>query len=314
MEPPRQQHLTQPSLVQIHATCAYACTACTFATEQDLTPKQSTTIPCAATSRTILCATKIMDIKFMDIPGTFITFGPNYNIEDSTCECVNVQDKCHHKASILLFGYKNVSKTDVRQSWIKNPKSAPPRQTKTMEELFPAPDRFVNYRTTNRPVNDRDREFLYHKLTSVRRFSAMHWILVPEPPVTRLSLPIVEDLISSQEFISSENPIVWMKQKLMINEQQIQQIASLTIGQKDICLWSSVRKNRLTASNFGCVLAAIKRNRYPISLYKRLCSAYDLSKKNAIIWGMCNEKIAIEKYKTFGDAVVEPTGGYYYTG
>lgn len=50
----------------------------------------------------------------------------------------------------------------------------------------------------------------------------MHWILVPEPPVPRLSLPIVEDLISSQEFISSENPIDWMKQKLMINEQQIQ--------------------------------------------------------------------------------------------
>lgn len=114
--------------------------------------------------------------------------------------------------------YKNVSKTDVRQSWIKNPKSAPPRQTKTMEELFPAPDRFVNYRlannnfitvsvlhaydiqtvndfifagfniawvfallillyilskhirATNRPVYDRDREFLYHKLTSVGRF------------------------------------------------------------------------------------------------------------------------------------------------
>lgn len=42
--------------------------------------------------------------------------------------------------------YKNVSKTDVRQSWIHNPNSAPPRQTKTMEELFPAPDRFVNYR------------------------------------------------------------------------------------------------------------------------------------------------------------------------
>lgn len=42
-----------------------------------------------------------------------------------------------------------MSKTDVRQSWIKNPKSAPPRQTKTMEELFPAPDRFVNYRLAN---------------------------------------------------------------------------------------------------------------------------------------------------------------------
>ncbi|XP_061164340.1 uncharacterized protein LOC133205416 [Saccostrea echinata] len=136
----------------------------------------------------------------------------------------------------------------------------------------------------------------------------MHWILSPEPPVPTLAVPLVEDLISSQEFISAENPIAWMKQKLMINEQQIQQIASLTTGQKENCMWSSVRKNRLTASNFGCVLAAIKRNRYPISLYKRLCSAYDLSKKDAIIWGMCNEKVAIEKYKTFGDAVVEPTG------
>lgn len=55
----------------------------------------------------------------------------------------------------------------------------------------------------------------------------MHWILAPEPPVPRLSLPIVEDLISSQEFISDENPIFWMKQKLMINEQQIQQVIKL---------------------------------------------------------------------------------------
>lgn len=55
----------------------------------------------------------------------------------------------------------------------------------------------------------------------------MHWILAPEPPAPRLSLPIDEDLISSQEFISDENPIVWMKQKLMINEQQIQQVIKL---------------------------------------------------------------------------------------
>ncbi|XP_062586339.1 uncharacterized protein LOC134247962 isoform X1 [Saccostrea cucullata] len=137
---------------------------------------------------------------------------------------------------------------------------------------------------------------------------AMHWILSPEPPVPTLAVPLVEDLISSQEFISAENPIAWMKQKLMINEQEIQQIACLTTGQKENCMWSSVRKNRSTASNFGCVLAAIKRNRYPVSLYKRLCSAYDLSKKDAIIWGTCNEKVAIEKYRTFGDAVVEPTG------
>ncbi|XP_062588594.1 uncharacterized protein LOC134250257 [Saccostrea cucullata] len=138
----------------------------------------------------------------------------------------------------------------------------------------------------------------------------MHWILSPEPPVPTLAVPLLEDLISSQEFISAENPIAWMKQKLMINDQEIQQIACLTTGQKENCMWASVRKYRLTASNFGCVLAASKRNRYSVSLYKRLCSAYDLSKKDAIIWGMCNEKVAIEKYRTFGDAVVEPTGWY----
>ena len=49
-------------------------------------------------------------------------------------------------------------------------------------------------------------------------------------------------------------------------------------------------------------------NRFPAFLYKRLCSAYDLSRKDAIIWGVCHEKVALEKYRTFGDAVVEPTG------
>lgn len=48
--------------------------------------------------------------------------------------------------------YKNVSKTDVKQSWIKIPKSAPPRQTKTMEKLFSAPDRFKNYRLAHNNV------------------------------------------------------------------------------------------------------------------------------------------------------------------
>ena len=48
--------------------------------------------------------------------------------------------------AIIPNRYKNVSKTDERQIWIKHPKSAPPRQTQTMEDLFPAPDRFINYR------------------------------------------------------------------------------------------------------------------------------------------------------------------------
>lgn len=58
-----------------------------------------------------------------------ITLGENNTVVDGICDCVNGQDKCHHKASILLYGYKNVSKTDVRASWIQHPKRAPPKQT-----------------------------------------------------------------------------------------------------------------------------------------------------------------------------------------
>nr|XP_022286235.1 uncharacterized protein LOC111099145 [Crassostrea virginica] len=136
----------------------------------------------------------------------------------------------------------------------------------------------------------------------------MHWILAPEPPVPQVCVPIIDDLLASPEFLAAEHPMTWLRQKLIVNDDQIQQIAALTVGQKDNCLWSAVRRNRLTASNFGCILAAVKRNRYPISLYKRLCQAYDLSKKDAIIWGLCNESVAVDKYRSFGDAVVEPTG------
>lgn len=41
------------------------------------------------------------------------------------------------------------------------------------------------------------------------------------------------------------------------------QIALLTVGQSRNSMWSSIRKMRLTASNFGPVLAAINRNRCP---------------------------------------------------
>ncbi|XP_062592018.1 uncharacterized protein LOC134253512 [Saccostrea cucullata] len=77
-----------------------------------------------------------------------ITLGDNYTVEDSICDCVNGQDKCHHKASLLLYGYKNVSKTDVRESWIKHPKSGPPKKTMTMDELFPPTPKLANYRYT----------------------------------------------------------------------------------------------------------------------------------------------------------------------
>lgn len=53
---------------------------------------------------------------------------------------------------------------------------------------------------------------------------AMHWILAPEPSSPKLCVPLIEDLISSQEFVDAEFPVTWIRQKLLVNNNQIQQV------------------------------------------------------------------------------------------
>lgn len=40
------------------------------------------------------------------------------------------------------FRYKNASKTDVKQSWLKCPKTKLPKEVKTISELYPQPKEF----------------------------------------------------------------------------------------------------------------------------------------------------------------------------
>lgn len=60
-------------------------------------------------------------------------------VKRSTCECVMRDYYCHHVAAVLLFGYKNVSKTDIRCSWLKRPKSQP-KKIETIDEMYPSPN------------------------------------------------------------------------------------------------------------------------------------------------------------------------------
>lgn len=48
--------------------------------------------------------------------------------------------------------------------------------------------------------------------------------------------------------------------------------------------------------------------RFPPSLFKQILASYDLSTKDAIVWGVSNESVAKAKYCSYGDAVVEETG------
>lgn len=136
----------------------------------------------------------------------------------------------------------------------------------------------------------------------------MQWIVSSEPPPPKVDVPYVEDLLLTEGYTSATDKVQWLKTYLSVSKEQIEQVAQLTNGQTSNHLWSMVKKNRLTASNFGVVLSAIKRQRFPPSLYKQIFASYNLSTKDAILWGISNESTARTKYCSFGDAIVEETG------
>ncbi|XP_062617782.1 uncharacterized protein LOC134279405 [Saccostrea cucullata] len=136
----------------------------------------------------------------------------------------------------------------------------------------------------------------------------MQWIVSEEPPAPKVDVPCVEDLLLTEGYTSATNKVQWLKTNLRVSKQQTEQVAQMTCGQRTNYLWALVKKNRLTASNFGVVLSAIRRQRFPPSLYKQIFSSYNLSTKDAILWGISNESTARTKYCSFGDAIVEETG------
>ena len=71
-------------------------------------------------------------------------------------------------------------------------------------------------------------------------------------------------------------------------------IQAATVGQTDNKLWHLMRKGRLTASNFGCVLSA---KRVTPSLISRVCVGKDLDKGLSIQWGRANEPEGIRVFE-----------------
>lgn len=87
----------------------------------------------------------------------------------------------------------------------------------------------------------------------------MEWILQPEPCESGPPAPIIEDLLSSAEFVHSDMPMVWLRRALILSEEVITNTALATKGKRNNPMWSIIRKNRITASNFGAVLRTKRR-------------------------------------------------------
>ncbi|KAJ8930411.1 hypothetical protein NQ314_016806 [Rhamnusium bicolor] len=117
------------------------------------------------------------------------------------------------------------------------------------------------------------------------------WLLRPHcEEDVEVIFPSIEDVKFSNEYLDTSDKKKYIIEKCCITASQVKLVVEMTVGQASNENWLIARKNRITASNFGAVLAVVKRSRYPISLFRRLTGGYDLSSARAIQWGKEHEK------------------------
>lgn len=112
-------------------------------------------------------------------------------------------------------------------------------------------------------------------------------------------------LVKSKDFVALKN---YVQTKIYVTDVSIIQIAKDTVGKINNDLWFKYRKNRLTASHFGKVLAAFKKDKFSKSLFKSLSNDTNLNGIHSIQWGISNESSAIDVLKQEENVEVTPTG------
>lgn len=140
----------------------------------------------------------------------------------------------------------------------------------TAEELYPPKP----YSAIEEPISEEEKTKLKIKLSAFGNTVGFTWLLQSnsssEEPSKDCEFPVIEEIILSDDFTGATNKIEYLKQKCALDDDRIKQIAAATSGQVSNELWYLIRKFRLTASNFGTIIASCKRNRYPDSLFKKL--------------------------------------------
>lgn len=220
-----------------------------------------------------------------------------------SCTCERGTFRCHHMAVAMLHAYKNVSCTDKACSW-----SRPKVSGAAAVEVQPIGQMYrerAEGAMLNRPVNDDDRTSLLSSLLTANKHCSMAWLLSPEPPVVKHSVPLIKDLIQSESVSLSE--IESFMSMLLLNKEQIEAAEINTRGQRDNPLWGQFRAGRITASNFGFILKYADRSP-PESLMKSLMGEYDASRAKAVQWGILHERAAIKGYEKARDVTVQPSG------
>ncbi|CAL8357617.1 unnamed protein product [Gadus morhua 'NCC'] len=197
-------------------------------------------------------------------------------VKASTCSCAIGRAKCHHVAALLIWAEKNLTRTDVECVWKRAPAPKTDEVTaKRVSVIAPS----TSQAGIKRPVTQEDREWTLNSLAQLGRFTGLGWILAPETPQT-VPIKTFDGVVTSSGYGHAEDKALM-----------------------------AYRHKRITASNFGLVLAALKRNSYPPSLFKTLLGQYNLKQgSHACDWGILHEPKAKQEYMEHTGVTIQERG------
>ncbi|XP_043188493.1 uncharacterized protein LOC122363367 isoform X2 [Amphibalanus amphitrite] len=219
---------------------------------------------------------------------------------DGSCTCPNGQHRCSHMAAILLYAQKNWSQTDRQCQWNRGSSNATMLKAK---EMFPQEDSSLLVSS----VKEDQLAWLYDQVRE--QPCGLAWLLAPESQSSpEEKVPNIDSILTSAEFHASADKSHFLLAMLSLSKEEIAEVQRVTSGQVKNPKWFVARKGRLTSSNFGLVLKAIARGRYPKSLFKRLLGGYDPSGSAAVKWGRTHEAAAKRAYENRTGKKVEENG------
>lgn len=226
-------------------------------------------------------------------------------VKEAYCTCPRGTVACHHMAATLYYGHYHVGPTDIDCQWSLPSTS---KSTESITKLATVYPKKKTYRATKGDISE-NKIKTFQKEIGESNVVGFSWLLKPEPkPEAILCIPDIEEIILSEQYMLSDDKAQYLSENCKLQYQDIIKIEQLTRGQHQNENWHVARKHRLTSSKFGLVLSALKRNKFPPSLFKNLMEGYNLSKVAAVQWGKTHEQTALEEFSSALGLNVEPTG------
>jgi hypothetical protein len=148
------------------------------------------------------------------------------------------------------------------------------------------------------------------RITEVSPYCGLAWIAQPEPSevAQNVSFIVFQEIITSEAFLTCDDPSVYLLSALRVTRAQIAEIEKLTREQREEGLWFRVREGRLTGSRVGKIMWHINTKRFPVSLFKTLFDMYNAGGSRSIQHGTSNELCAIKEYEKMFNCTVDKCG------